>query len=160
MQLAFGSAVILLLLSGLAAYDAVVRFRAAQKWVNHTRDVQSALGDLNSVSARAGRARTRYVDTGDDTFLQEYQAAAADISSKLTQLKQFTADNPEQQDNWAHLQDITNRRLSLLDNSVQLKRGGAHVAEEQAGLREHTVVVSEEADLLFEIRQTEVRQVL
>jgi len=160
MQLAFGSAVILLLLSGLAAYDAVVRFRAAQKWVNHTRDVQSALGDLNSVSARAGRARTRYVDTGEDTFLQEYQAAAADISSKLTQLKQFTADNPEQQDNWAHLQDITNRRLSLLDNSVQLKRSGSHDPQEQARLRQQIIDVSAEADSLLQKMQNEERQLL
>ncbi len=56
MQLAFGSAVILLLLSGLAAYDAVGRFRAAQEWVSHTRDVQSNLLDLESVCSRAGRA--------------------------------------------------------------------------------------------------------
>jgi CHASE3 domain sensor protein len=60
MQLAFGSAVVLLLLSGLAAYDAVERLRTAQKWVGHTRDVLSALGDLNTVGTRAGRARTRY----------------------------------------------------------------------------------------------------
>ena len=75
MKLAFASAVILLLLSGLAAYDAVVRLRGAQRWVSHTRDVQSALSDLNNVSTRAGRARTRYVDTGEETFLQDYQTA-------------------------------------------------------------------------------------
>ena len=135
MQLAFGSAVILLLLSGLAAYDATVRLRTAQRWVSHTRDVQSALGDLNNTSSRAGRARTRYVDTGDDSFYQEYQSAAADIPPKLTQLEQLTGDNPEQHDNWERLKHVTARRLSLLDRSVQLKRGGSTDLQEQARLR-------------------------
>ena len=62
-QLAFGAAVILLVLCGLAAYFAVVRLRTAQRWVGHTRDVQSSLSEINNISTRAGRARTRYVDT-------------------------------------------------------------------------------------------------
>ena len=79
MQLALGLGVVLLLASGLAAYDAVVRLRAAQSWVSHTRDVQTALRDLNNVGTRAGRARTRYIDSGDEAFYQDYQAAASDI---------------------------------------------------------------------------------
>jgi CHASE3 domain sensor protein len=150
MQLAFGSAVILLLLSGLAAYDAVVRLRAAQEWVSHTRDVQSGLADLNSVSSRAGRARTRYVDSGDDNFLQEYQSAAAEIPTRLRQLRQLTADNPEQQGNWTHLEGITNLRFSLLDRSVQLKRGGSRQLPEQARLRQQIIDVSAEADVLLQ----------
>jgi signal transduction histidine kinase len=160
MQVAFGSAVILLLLSGLAAYDAVVRLRAAQKWVSHTRDVQSALGDLNNVCARAGRARTRYVDTGDGAFLQEYQTAAADIPLKLKQLEQLTADNPEQRDNWAHLQDITNRKLGLLDSSVQLKSNRSPDVAEQAQLRQQIIDVSAEADLLLQKMQDAEQQLL
>jgi hypothetical protein len=68
MHLAFASAVILSVLSGLAAYATAVRLRTAQRWVSHTRDVQSVLADVNNISARAGRARTRYIDTGDDSF--------------------------------------------------------------------------------------------
>jgi signal transduction histidine kinase len=160
MQLAFGSAVILLLVSGLAAYDAVVRLRAAQKWVSHTRDVQSALGDLNNVGARAGRARTRYVDSGDDAFLQDYQTAAADIPLKVKQLKQLTADNPEQRENWEHLQDITSRRLGLLDSSVQLRRSGSLNPAEQTRLRQQIIDVSAEADSLLQKMQEAEQQLL
>ena len=77
-QLAFGAAVILLLLSGMAAYATVARLRIAERWVGHTRDVQSSLSDINNISARAGRARTRYIDTGDDSFFDDYQSAAGD----------------------------------------------------------------------------------
>jgi signal transduction histidine kinase len=160
MQLAFGSAVLLLLLSGLAAYDAVVRLRSAQRWVSHTRDVQSALADLNNLSTRAGRSRTRYVDTGDDAFLQEYLTAAADLPPKLEQLTELTLDNPDQQENSAHLRDITNRRFSLLNNSVQLKRSGPDNPVQQARLRQQIIDISAEADLLLQKMQEAEQQLL
>ena len=160
MRVAFGSAVALLLLSALAAYATVVRLRTAQRWVSHTRDVQSVLGDLNNTGSRAGRARTRYVDTGVDSFFQDYQLAAAEISTKLQQLRELTRDNPEPQDNWTHLEDITSRRLSLLDNSVQLKRSGSPDVQEQARLRQQIMDVSTEADSLLQKMQNEEQQLL
>jgi signal transduction histidine kinase len=160
MNLAFASAVILLLLSGLAAYDAVVRLRSAQKWVSHTRDVQSGLSDLNNVSTRAGRARTRYVDTGEETFLQDYQTAVADIPPKLKQLEQMTADNAEQQADCVRLLKITDRRLALLESSVQLKRSGSDNQEEQAQLRQQIIDVSAEMDSLLQKMQDAEQKLL
>jgi CHASE3 domain sensor protein len=43
-QLAFASAVILLLLSGLAAFVTIVRLLESEKLVIHTQQVQVALG--------------------------------------------------------------------------------------------------------------------
>lgn len=160
MKLAFASAVILLLLSGFAAYDSVARLRSAQRWVSHTRDVQSALSDLNNVSARAGRARTRFVDTGEETFLQDYQTAAADIPPKLKQLEQMTADNAEQQADCARLVNNTNRRLALLEGSVQLKRSGSDNQEKQAQLRQQIIDVSAEADSLLQKMQDAEQKLL
>jgi signal transduction histidine kinase len=160
MQAAFGVAVLLLLLSGLAAYATVVRLRTAQRWVGHTRDVQSALGDLNNIGSRAGRARTRYVDTGLDSFFQEFQLAAAEIPPKLQQIKELTTDNPDQQDNCLRLENITNRRLGLLNNSVQLKRAASADAEAQALLRQQIIDVSAEADSLLQRMQSDEKQLL
>jgi hypothetical protein len=47
-QLAFASAVILLCLSGLATYLTIVRLLESEKWVIHTYEVQSALGNVDS----------------------------------------------------------------------------------------------------------------
>jgi signal transduction histidine kinase len=160
MQLALGLGVVLLLASGLAAYDAVVRLRAAQTWVSHTRDVQTALSDLNNLGTRAGRARTRYIDSGDEAFFQDHQSAVSDIPEKLKQLQHFTADNPEQQENWTRLQDITNRRLRLLNDSVQLRRSGSSDLAEQADLRQQIIVVSAEADELLQRMQDAEQQLL
>jgi len=151
---------VLYLLSGLAAYDAVVRLREAQKWVSHTRDVQSILADLNNIASRAGRARTRFVDSGDDNFLQEYQSAAADIPPKLNQLREFTADNIAQQESWAHLQAMTSHRLGLLEQSVQLKRDGHSDPQQQTRLRQQIIDVSADADVLLQKMQATEQQLL
>jgi signal transduction histidine kinase len=160
MQLAFGSAVVLLLLCGLATYDAVTRLRAAEAWVGHTRDVQSTLADLNNISTRAGRARTRYIDTGVDSFLQDYQAAVSDIPLKLKRLRQMTTDNADRREDWKRLEDITNRRLALLDRSVQLKQNGPPDAQEQAHLREQIINISGQADSLLQKMQDDEQALL
>jgi hypothetical protein len=55
-QLPFASAVVMLCLSGLATYIAVVRLMQSEKWVVHTHDVQLALGSVDSAVLNAGRA--------------------------------------------------------------------------------------------------------
>ena len=159
-QLAFGAAVILLLLSGMAAYVTAVRLRTAQRWVSHSHDVQSSLADINSLSARAGRARTRYVDTGDDSFFEEYQSAAGEIPAKLKLVERLTSDNPEQQNVLKSAQSATNRRLDLLNQSVQLKRSGSPDVQEQARLRQQIIAVSAEAAALLQEMQNQEQQLL
>jgi signal transduction histidine kinase len=159
-QLAFGAAVILLVLSGMAAYVTAVRLRTAQRWVTHSHEVQSALADIDSVSARAGRARTRYVDTGDDSFSEEYQAAAGEIPKKLQRVERLTSDNTEQMDLARNLASITNRRLELLNQSVQLKRSGSPDAQQQGRIRQQIIDASAEADALLQKMQDEEQQLL
>jgi signal transduction histidine kinase len=159
-QLAFGAAVILLVLSGLAAYSAAVRLGEAERWVSHSRDVQSSLADISNVCTRAGRARTRYIDTGNDSFLDEYQAAAAEIPAKLKLIDTLTSDNSDQLDLGKNLRNITNRRLDLLNRSVQLKRSGAPDAVEQARLRQEIIDVSAEADSLLQKMHGQEEQLL
>ncbi|HEX3353751.1 MAG TPA: CHASE3 domain-containing protein [Terriglobales bacterium] len=160
MQLAFGSAVVLLLLCGLATYDAVVRLRAAEAWVGHTRDVQSTLADLNNISSRAGRARTRYIDTGEDTFLQDYQAAAGEVPEKIKRLNQMTSDNADRQEDWRRLDKITSTRFNLLNRSVQLKQSGASDPPEQARLRQQIIDISGQEDALLQKMQDDEQRLL
>jgi len=152
-QLAFGAAVILLVVSAVAAYATVARLRIAERWVGHTRDVQSSLADLNNISARAGRARTQYVDSGDSALFEDYQSAAADIPQKMQLIERLLADNPEQSGLLRQLTNVTNHRLDLLNRSVQLRRSGSPDVQEQARLRQEILDVSTEADTLLQTMQ-------
>jgi len=159
-QLAFGGAVVFLLISAIAAYSTAVRLRTAQRWVAHTRDVQSALSDVESLGTRAGRARTRYVDTGDTAFFEEYQTAAKEIPEKLKLLEHLTTDNPAQHDLRNRLVEVTNRRLDLLSASVELKRRGAPDLTQQAQLRQQIIDISAESDALAQKMQNHEQELL
>jgi signal transduction histidine kinase len=152
-RLAFGAAVILLLVSALAAYATVVRLRVAERWVGHTRDVQSALADLNNISSRAGRARTRYVDTGDTSFFDDYQSTAAEIPPKVQLIERLLRDNPEQSDLLKRLGNVTSHRLDLLNQSVQLKQSGSPDVRAQERLRQEILDVSTQTDTLVQTMQ-------
>lgn len=144
----------------MAAYVTVVRLRNAQRWVGHTRDVQSTLSDINNLSARAGRARTRYIDSGDDSFSEEYRTAVRDIPPQMNLMGRFLSDNPEQLVLWNNLEAVTNRRLVLLNHSVELKRGGSRDSAEQARLRQQIIDVSAQADALLQKMQDSEQQLL
>jgi CHASE3 domain sensor protein len=102
----------------------VVRFLRADKWVTHNYDVRLALGDLQSAISAAARARTSFLDSGDDSNLASYSASKTEAHEKLVQVRDLTKDNPAQQalSNW--LEDNALRRLELLDTSIELPKSG------------------------------------
>ncbi len=159
-RLAFGVAVILLVVSAMAAYATVVRLRVAERWVGHTRDVQTTLADLNNISARAGRARTQYVDSGDNSFFEDYKSAALQIPSKMKLLERLLEDNPEQLELLQSLESVTQRRLDLLNQSVQLKQGGSPDVQEQARLRQEILDASTQADSVLQTMQNKEQLLL
>ena len=63
---ALAAAILFLLLSSCSAYLAFTSMDSSQQWVRHTRDVQSALAQFSMATARAGRLRSEYIDTGDN----------------------------------------------------------------------------------------------
>jgi len=121
-QVAFASAVILLFLSGLAAYITINRLLASERWVIHTLEVKAALGDVDAAVVRVGRARSGYVISGTDDFLREFEAAAPEIPGKIQRFRDLIRDNSEQQELCSRLEDAIDRRVALLRESVQLKK--------------------------------------
>ncbi|MGA8538794.1 MAG: CHASE3 domain-containing protein [Terriglobales bacterium] len=121
-QVAFASAVMLLFLSGLATYFTIDRLLESEKWVIHTLEVRAALGDIDSAFVRAGRARSAFVISGSNDFLREFEASVPEIPRRFQQLRALTGDNPKQQELCSHLEDVTNRRIAFLQESVDLKK--------------------------------------
>ena len=157
-QVAFGSALILLLLSGVTAYVAIARLRTAQQRVSHTREAQAALGDVSIVLGRARRAQTEYVDSGAPNFLQEYELAAGRVPGVLERVRKLTADNPTQQENCTRLENLVGRRINLLANAIELKRVGQSDLQKQSQLTHQMVTLSGETDsLLQEMEDVEQR---
>jgi PAS domain S-box-containing protein len=149
-QVAFGSAVILLLLGGVATYVTIARLLIAQQRISHTHEVQAALADINLVLGKARRAQIEYVDSGDPNFLRTYESAAGQVSGVLQHIRQLTADNPTQGDNCARLESLVGRRMGLLANSVELRKKGEFDLQEQPHLTHEIVALSAETDSLLQ----------
>ena len=109
-QVAFGSAVILLLLGGGATYVTITRLLIAQRLISHTHEVQSALANVNLILGKARRAQIEYVSSGDPDFLHAYESAAVQVPEVLQDIRQLTADNSTQADNCKRLEGLVGRK--------------------------------------------------
>jgi signal transduction histidine kinase len=155
---AFASALILLCLSGLAGYVTIVRLVQSEKWVHHTYEVQGTLGDFDWAIVRAGRARSGFVISGTDDFLNQYEAAIPEIPPTLQRLQKLTEDNKKEQQLYARLKNLTDSRLAFLEESIKLKKDAPQDDDGQADLVRQTLPTSSEMTVIMEqMRQEEQR---
>jgi signal transduction histidine kinase len=135
-----------------------VRLLQSAKWVAHTYDVQVALGDMQSALAVAGRTRTSYLNTGDASYIPQYDAAKTQLHRKLAEVRELTHDNSKQQGLWNELEDLTLRRLELLDTSIELRKSGPLDESTQLRLtRENIVAAADFTDVMDKMMQEERR---
>ena len=119
---ALAAAVIFLLLSSCSAYFAFTRMDASQGWVRHTRDVQNALAQFSMATARAGRLRSEYVDSGDDSLLQQQAEVVDRIRNTAAAIQRLTADNAQQQ--------VNCQKACGAEGAADCSVGTSHRAEE------------------------------
>ena len=112
---------ILIVIGGLA-YISLVRVREERLWVDHTHQVVASLRQVLSTVAEAEAAVRGYVITGNQEFLEPYQKAISNVSAELGTLRSLTADNRVQQGRLDALEPLVAERLSLLQETVQLRR--------------------------------------
>src|SRR5579863_9134928 len=120
--LAFASAMLLLCVSGIAAYLSMVQLLKSERWVSHTREVQAEIGRVESANARFGRARVDFVSTGDESILKDFENGVTGAEQELQALKQATNDNPRQQELCDVLRSISEQRIALAWRAIELKR--------------------------------------
>jgi signal transduction histidine kinase len=147
---ALAAAVILLLLSSCAAYLSFARLHTSQDWVGHTRDVQRAIDRYSIVVSRAGRLRTEYVDSGDADLLPEEAAAVVEVRNTVSLILRLTSDNVSQQDQCRRLEELTERRIVLMDQAIALKRSGRSTLESQAPIGRKIVSTADQTDSLLQ----------
>jgi signal transduction histidine kinase len=132
-QVAFASAVAVLLLSAVAAYVAMGHFRESESWVEHTYQVQASFGEIDVALSKAGRIRNSYLAVPDDSLFASFDATLPEIQRKLQASAKLIADNPRQRELATQLQNTTMGRVEKFRSSMQLKKSSPNDA---AGLAE------------------------
>jgi PAS domain S-box-containing protein len=116
-QAGFALALAFLLLIGVSAWWSAQRNMETFHSVDHTYEVLDHLEDTLVDMLNAETGSRGFVISGDEAFLQPYQAGVIKVQKSFAAAKQLTQDNPNQQ-----------RRLTLLEPMIQKKIAGANEA--------------------------------
>jgi len=147
---ALAAAIVFLLLSSCSAYLAFSRLHTSENWVHHTRGVQSALARFAMSTARAGRLRAEYVDSGDPSLLEQQADVIVEVRNTASSIQRLTADNAQEQVNAGKLTTLMEKRIALMDQAVALKRSGKSSLLSQAQITRQIVSVAQETDVLLQ----------
>ncbi len=123
-MVASGLACVLLffLFSGIIAFHNLRTLRDDNQAIGHSGDVIVALDQLLSAAQDAETGQRGFLLTGNEAYLQPYNAALAAIPADFEQIGGLIHDNPAQRIRIPILQEHVTAKLSELAETVALRR--------------------------------------
>jgi PAS domain S-box-containing protein len=122
LQLALGSAVLALLVTGAVSYRSVVESSESDLWVRHTDQVLEKLQDLLAAMQTVESNTRGYLLTGDESLLEIYRAGIAKTEKNQTMLRNLTADNAGQQRKLDALATLASQQFQLAKQVLGLRQ--------------------------------------
>ena len=156
MRALFLSVVALFGLCALTTYLSFLNFRAGERWVSHTQEVRSAVGDVEAAMNAAARSRMIYLLTGNQNDLNEYKAATVRTLQECENLQRLTKDNPVQQAKSAQLQAAIKERQRVAEEAIFAKQQGHSVDLAQL-LPQNVALAAKTAAVADDVREEESR---
>src|SRR5438270_7581864 len=152
---AFAIAVILLVGSSIFLLRATHALFDSEALVAHTREVQTVLEDLSSRLFEIANSRRGFVITRDQSFLNDYRAAEAQIPQDLRRLRTLTVEQPDRQQEINQLQGDIQSQLDLINSSLSVPAPGAASEREIAITRQNAAVAARARAALQKMNQEE-----
>jgi PAS domain S-box-containing protein len=146
---------ILLMVAGLLYRDGR-GFIETSEWVSHTHEVLAELEATLSAAAGAQTAARGYIITGQEAFLEPYQAAVPAVRANLDRLKSLTSDNPSQQRRLAILENAVAEKLDSLQQNIDLrKQKGFEAAQQRVATGIGNKQMNQVRTIISEMKQEE-----
>jgi len=125
-KIAAGFALAFLLLAGIGivAYRGINSLANTSRLVTHTHEVLEHIANVLSLVQDAETGQRGYIITGDEAFLDPYQTGIASVPSVVKELRQLTADNPNQQKRIDEAEPLISAKLAELKQTIDLRRKG------------------------------------
>ena len=93
-QLAFGSAILALLLVGAVSYRGMAISASSERWVRHSHQVLETLQDLRFAMESLHSNCRGFVLSGNESFVRAYQSSSLRITQDQSMMRTLTAANP------------------------------------------------------------------
>ncbi len=120
-----------LLLNAAVTYINVGEIRQADNWVAHTLEVRQALDELLGAIVTAEASERGFALTGKQSYVDQYDYAAAEARSKLKALRELIGDNPGEQLRLQRAQAEIERKFEFMDRVIAAQRGGGVAASQR-----------------------------
>ena len=121
-RLAFGIAMLTLLLMGALSYRWMTVSDESDRWVRHTHEVLANIQDLALAMESIESASRGFVLTGKDSDLDAYRTNVARVALDQATIRALTADNPVQQVHFPDLEILAAERIQRADMVINLRR--------------------------------------
>jgi signal transduction histidine kinase/DNA-binding response OmpR family regulator/CHASE3 domain sensor protein len=120
----FVTAVLAVLLIAYFTDNALEARQAAAESVTHTMQVLERAQQILTTIADAETGQRGFLLTNEERYLEPYTKARGILESQLQELRDLTADNPEQRARLDELSQLVTRKVEELGRTVELTRAG------------------------------------
>lgn len=152
-------ALMILLSIGVLSFRSTVRDEEDRGWVTHTHLVLEKLQAVLIDVTQAESGQRGYILTGDEKYLEPYQAGLDQISRDVEGLRKLTSDNPRQQEAIQRLEPFVAGRIAGFADRIEIRKQSGLMAGAEAVARgnkgEHSMEVEQIRAQIREMRSTE-----
>src|SRR5208283_5279592 len=128
-------ALLILVCIGTLSYWSEVRNDQDREWVTHTLHVVEKLQTLRIDITQCETGQRGYMLTGQDRYLELYEAGVAEVRQDLKELPDLTADNPREQRAIRQLNPLIASRLAELNDGIWVRKESGLLAGVEAATR-------------------------
>lgn len=133
-QLAFGFAMLTLLLMGVLSYRWMVLSDESDQWVRHTHEVLTSIQNLRLAMESLRSSSREFALTGKESDLDPFHANVIAVTQDQDAIRKLTADNPLQQNRLATLADLVAENIENSEAIIRLRRAQGLTVAATAGL--------------------------
>jgi methyl-accepting chemotaxis protein len=120
----FGLTLLIFIIAGLVSYRSIAEMIGASDARKHTYDVLGKIDTLQQQLKDIEGSPRGFALTGEEVYLQPYQAAVSALDDTIGDLRRLTADNPRQQQRLARIEPLFRSRLDVARETIDARRNG------------------------------------
>jgi CHASE3 domain sensor protein len=118
----FGLVLLLIGSLGWISNRSTRQFIDNSRWVSHSHEVLEKLEDILSSMKDVETGQHGYVVTGNERYLEPYEATKSEIGSALQDLQTLMTDEPDQQQKIELLRRLGTQRVLFAKQNIDLRR--------------------------------------
>ncbi|HEY9878912.1 MAG TPA: CHASE3 domain-containing protein, partial [Leptolyngbyaceae cyanobacterium] len=120
----FASIIAVMLTNGLLSKLTVVDLTSTVNEVMQSYRIQKSLQNLEQILVDTQLGERGFIITKEDSFLDPYKKAQANLEKEFEEAKILLKDNPEQTQRLLELQDLAQQGVEVLSNNISKVREG------------------------------------